>query len=97
MLSSRDGDSRALALLCWIPLASLVGVEAYVRAFDGWGAWASAPLFLVPSILALAIGGAGAVQCFLAARAGAPRLAPAALTGVALLPIFWLMVRRHLL
>jgi len=80
-----------------MPVAGLAAVEIYVRHFDGWGAWAAAPLFLLPLLSSLAIAGAGAIQCLVEARAGTLRPATAACTGVAALPIVWLLVRRTLL
>ena len=35
-------------LLCWIPAAAWVYARAVVDRYDGWGAWAAAPLLLVP-------------------------------------------------
>ena len=45
----------ALRWLCWMPLILLGVTEFYVRGFDGWGAWAAAPILLVPGIISLAI------------------------------------------
>jgi hypothetical protein len=88
---------RTLGIACWIPLASLVVIEAYVRGFDGWGAWSTAPLFLVPPALGFVIAAAGAAQCVAEARRGALRLSTPVLTAIALLPFAWLLVRRHFL
>jgi len=84
-----------LATASCLPLASLVAVEIYARRFDGWGAWSTAPLFLVPFLLGLSIGGAGAARCLSEYRAGCFRPATAAFTGLALLPVAWLLLRRH--
>jgi hypothetical protein len=86
---------NGLVLTCWLPAACLVGVELYVRGYDGWGAMASAPLFLLPFALSLAITGAGALRGFLEQRAGALRKSTLVCTGIAALPIAWLLVRRH--
>jgi hypothetical protein len=90
------GRAKGLALACWVPLVSLVAVEIYARGFEGWGAWAAAPLFLLPLLLSLVIGGAGAVQCWSEIRAGSLRPSTVVSTGVAALPLAWLLVRRHL-
>ena len=85
-----------LRWLCWLPLASLVIAESYVRQFDGWGAWASAPILLLPGLISLAIAIPALLECVAGIRAG--RLRPAMLlyTGLAGLPLLWLGVRRFL-
>jgi hypothetical protein len=88
---------RSLGIACWIPVASLVVIEAYVRRFDGWGAWSTAPLFLLPLALGLVIAAAGAAECVVEARRGALRLSTLVFTAIALLPFAWLLVRRHVL
>jgi hypothetical protein len=82
--------------LFWVPAACLVTIEVYAANFDGWGAWATAPLFLVPFVFSLAIAGAGAVQCILEARARSTRRSSIVFTLLAGLPLLWLLVRRHL-
>ena len=67
-------------------MASLIAVEIYASGFDGWGAWATAPLFLVPFVLSLAIAGEGAVQCLLELRVRSSRLSSAVFAVVAALP-----------
>jgi hypothetical protein len=90
-LRSNDG----LAITFWLPLASLVAVETYARNFEGWGAWATGPLFLAPLFLSLAIGGGGVFRCLWELRAGRFQISTAVFTGVAALPVAWLLVRRH--
>ncbi len=53
--------SRFFELLAWLPAAVLVGLKIYVAQFEGWGAWAAAPLFLIPLALSLVIGLVGVV------------------------------------
>ena len=89
--------SRGLARSFWIPAACLVAIEIYASNFDGWGAWATAPLFLVPLVLSLAIAGGGAVQCILESRASSTRPSSIVFTFLAALPLLWLLVRRHIL
>jgi hypothetical protein len=62
--------SNSLARLFWIPVASLVAVEIYAAQFDGWGVWATAPLFLLPFILSVVIASAGLVKCIVEFRKG---------------------------
>lgn len=87
---------RLLARWFWIPVACLVAIEIYASNFDGWGAWATAPLFLLPLVLSLSIAGAGVVQCVLEFRARSARASSSAFTVVAARPSFWLLVRRHI-
>jgi hypothetical protein len=35
---------------CWVPMALWIATLIYIAPYDGWGAWAAAPL-LVPSVL----------------------------------------------
>jgi hypothetical protein len=74
----------------------LIAVEVYASNFDGWGAWATAPLFLVPLVLSLGIAAAGVLQCVREFRAGFLRGSSVLLTLVAAAPFLWLLVRRHL-
>jgi hypothetical protein len=89
-----EQPSHLLRWLSWLPVASLLGIELYIRNFDGWGAWASAPLLLVPAIVSLPIVVLGLFECVAAMNARAPVLAPSLLTVVSAVPIVWLGVRR---
>ncbi len=74
--------------LCWLPLGSLLAVELSIRGYDGWGAWAAAPLLLIPGFVSLAV--------ILWGLANRPRpKIPFML--VAALPLLWLGVRRFIL
>ena len=84
-----------LSRIFWIPLACLVAVELYARSFDGWGAWATAPLFLLPFVLSLAIAAGGTYQAVSELRSGAARSSTLLFSAIAAAPIAWLMVRRH--
>ena len=86
--------SHFFGWLCWMPLASLLATEAYVSNFDGMGAWAAAPLFLLPLFLSLVLAGAGVAQYIFEWRRGAARTSTMVFTFVAALPVLWLLVRR---
>jgi hypothetical protein len=43
---------------CWVPVALWIATLIYIEPYDGWGAWAAAPL-LVPSVLLSVFWGAG--------------------------------------
>ena len=79
----------------WLPTACLVAVELYARNFDGWGAWATAPLFLLPLVLSLAITAAGAGDTFSEVRSGNLRTSTLIFTAFAASPLAWLMLRRY--
>ena len=87
-------SSGALRWLWRLPVVSMFVMEMYVRNFDGWGAWASAPLLLVPAVVSLVIVILGLVEMVIAIRAGRLNLATLLLTLIAGLPILWLGVRR---
>ncbi len=57
---------------CPAPLLFFGGVWLYVTGYDGWGAWAAAPMFLGPILLSLMMGGLGAVMIVLAAQRREP-------------------------
>ncbi len=40
---------RLFLWTCWLPPALWLATLAYIRPYDGWGAWAAAPL-LLPSL-----------------------------------------------
>jgi Mn2+/Fe2+ NRAMP family transporter len=92
---STERLSRALRWSSWVPLASVLGIELYIRNFDGWGAWASAPLLLVPAIISLPVVILGLSECVATTRTRAPRLEAFLWTLVAAVPIVWLGVRRY--
>jgi len=57
-----------LGRIFWLPAAVLVVVELYASRFDGWGAWATGPLFLLPLILSLILSITGAVESIVEIR-----------------------------
>jgi len=90
-------SSASLRWLCWLPLVSLLAVEAYVGSFEGWGSWASAPILLVPAVISLAVVLPAVFDCLAAIRAGTLRPTTVLFTVIAGLPIIWLGMRRHVL
>ena len=88
------GFALMLARVFWIPLACLVAVEYAISPLEGWGAWAAAPMLLLPLGLALVIGAAGAVRCILEYRAATLRAAHLVYTLLAASPLLWLVLRR---
>ena len=88
---------QSLVFICWIPIISLIAIEIYVRPFDGWGAWSTAPLFLLPMLLSFIIGGICIIQFIVETKRGTFRISSLISTVVALLPIAWLFIRRHII
>ncbi len=95
--NSTEGLSRTLRWLCWIPLASLLGIELYIRNFDGWGAWASAPLLLVPAMLSLPVVILALSACVSTLRTRGQLSVAVLVTLVSAVPIIWLGVRRFIM
>lgn len=87
-------DPMTLRWLCLLPLASLVAVESYVASFEGWGAWAAAPMLLLPALVSLPLVLWGIFMISGRRRAGKSYFATLGWTIVAGLPIVWLGVRR---
>jgi len=83
------------ARLFWVPPAVLIGVELYASRFEGWGAWATGPLFLVPMVLSLFLSVIGLIETLTELRANRLPFATLLYTLVAALPLLWLMIRRY--
>ena len=81
----------------WIPVAVLVVVELYASRFDGWGAWATGPLFLLPLILSLILSIAGLIETLAGLRQNRLPFSTLLYTFVAAVPLLWLMIRRYLM
>lgn len=50
---------KVFIALCWLPPATWLLSMEYIRSYDGWGAWAAAPLLLPPVVLSVGLGLAG--------------------------------------
>jgi hypothetical protein len=53
---------RILAILSPTPLILWIAAKLYVSKFEGWGAWAAAPILLIPLVFSLVIGFAVSIQ-----------------------------------
>ena len=87
-------ENGAFRWFCLLPLASLVAIEIYLGGFDGWGAWASAPLLLLPALFSVPVVLWGVVRIRGGRRTGVSTLATVGWTIVAGLPLLWMAVRR---
>lgn len=47
---------KIFAYICWIPLALWIAANVYVSRFEGWGAWAAAPVLVGPLVLSVLFG-----------------------------------------
>jgi hypothetical protein len=92
-----DATRRTFVRSCWVPAALWVATLLYIRPYDGWGAWAAAPL-LLPSVLLSAAWGLLGIS--LLGRAVTRRqpvdLAVLAATAVGSAPVLYYTLR-HLL
>ncbi|MDX1396239.1 MAG: hypothetical protein R3195_17800 [Gemmatimonadota bacterium] len=77
-------------LLAFVPAITFVVLLIYVRGYDGWGAWAAAPLLLVPPVVSLPIAWIGVRRVLAERTRGAIRGATVLLTLVAAVPLLWL-------
>ena len=84
-------------ILSSIPLIILIILEIYLTRFDGWGAWGTGPLFLLPAILGIAIGISFGIDLVRAIRSGESIRESLMLLIISLLPIGWLFVRRFVM
>lgn len=57
--SERSRARGVLIATCWVPAAIWYLTGVYLRRFDGWGAWAAAPLLIPAVVLSLVLGGTG--------------------------------------
>ncbi len=62
--------------------------------FDGWGAWAAAPLLLIPALISFVVVIPALFDCVSDKRAGELRITTCAYTVIAGVPLLWLTVRR---
>ena len=53
-----------------MPLILFFLTLVYVRGFDGWGAWAAAPILLIPVFVSIALGFVGIILIVHAAQHG---------------------------
>jgi hypothetical protein len=77
----------------WLPLATLVGVTFYARRFDGWGSWATAPLFLLPVALSAVLLLIGAFKLRSEQASGQVRRSTLAACALGAAPLLWFLSR----
>ncbi len=83
---------RVFRFISWIPAATWMGMQAYVGQYDGWGAWAAAPLLLVPVAVSAVFVGTGLLLS-VSSRASRSATADRVAIGVAALPLLWFALR----
>ncbi len=83
---------RYFRFACWVPAAAWIYARSVVDRYDGWGAWAAAPLLLLPvAVSALFVG----VGLLLVGRSGTERRSSWdwIAIGVSSLPLLWIALR----
>ena len=77
----------------WIPLVTFVAAQRYIDQFEGWGAWAAAPILLGPVFVSAAYVLAGVLV--LRAERDLGRVRPTTYAALALssAPCLWLLWR----
>jgi len=78
--------------LCWIPAALWLYARLATERYDGWGAWAAAPMLLFPVAISAMFVGVGLLLASRKGRGGRRGGDPIAI-GVAALPLLWLALR----
>ena len=88
---------RSNSALWWItaalPLTSWAAVSVYASRFDGWGAWAAAPLFLIPIALGVVGALSGMLRIVSFPSGSAERRIAWAQTLLASPPVLWFLWR----
>ncbi len=96
--------TKIYSILSPLPLVLLALISIYVKQFDGWGAWAAAPLLIPPFILSFILGLWGILLIRQAKRENAPQgklmsatLLAGSLAILAILRIGWMEFRSSFL
>ena len=77
----------------WIPLATFVTAHLYVDRFDGWGAWAAAPILLIPIVISAGYMLAGVLAVRAERAMGGVRHTTRLAIVLAAVPCLWLAWR----
>lgn len=78
--------------LCWVPVVAWFYARSVVERYDGWGAWAAAPLLLLPVALSALFVGVGLLVIGRSREAPTGSLDWIAI-GVSSLPLLWIALR----
>lgn len=81
-------------LASWIPVATFIAAQLYVDRFDGWGAWAAAPILLAPVAISAGYVGAGVLVVRRERDGGTVRATTWLALCLAAGPCLWLLWRR---
>ena len=83
---------KYVRFLCWVPVAAWVYARSVVDRYDGWGAWAAAPVLLLPVALSALFVGVG-LLVISRPRPGYPVGWDWIAIGVSALPLLWIALR----
>jgi arsenate reductase len=102
--SAMEKITKIYSILSPLPLVLLALISIYVKQFDGWGAWAAAPLLIPPFILSFVQGLWGILLIRQAKREDVPQrklmsatLLAGSLAILAILKIGWMEFRSSFL
>jgi hypothetical protein len=79
--------------LCWVPAAAWIWARVEVDRYDGWGAWAAAPLLLVPVAVSALFVGVGLLAVTRRDHGRRDSWDWTAI-GIAALPLLWIALRQ---
>ena len=83
---------RIFRFICWVPAATWVWARIVVDGYDGWGAWAAAPLLLGTVALSDIFLGVGLLLASRSTHAR-PGSGDWVAIGVSSLPLLWIAYR----
>ena len=83
---------RYFRFACWMPVAAWIYARSVVERYDGWGAWAAAPLLLLPVAVSALFVGVGLLLVG-RSRAERPGRWDWIAIGVSALPLLWIALR----
>ena len=77
----------------FLPVVAFAATWVYLSRFDGWGAWASAPLLLVPVFVSVVITSIAVARLVRDRKPGQVAWGTIALSIVAAIPALWFLWR----
>ena len=85
-------ENKGFFWLAPMPLLALIGTYIYISQFDGWGAWAAAPMLLIPITFSMVIGSYGLFLLYSRNRLGKPLFKLTFNTLLAGSPLLWFLI-----
>jgi ABC-type spermidine/putrescine transport system permease subunit II len=85
-------ENKVFFWLAPMPPLVLIATFIYISQFDGWGAWAAAPMLLIPIIFSAVIGSYGLLLLYSRNRLGEPLFKLTLNTLLAGSPVLWFLI-----